>query len=42
MRIHFESGAEPVYRIERIIGRSRAAVADAGERSFAAAKRAAN
>jgi glycosyltransferase involved in cell wall biosynthesis len=41
MRTHFESGAEPVYRIERIIGRSRLGAA-AGERPFVAAKRAAN
>jgi glycosyltransferase involved in cell wall biosynthesis len=40
MRTHFESGADPVYRIERIIGRSR--VGTASERPFAAAKRAAN
>jgi len=43
MRTHFESGAEPVYRIERIIGRSRLGTTS-GELSdppFAAAKRAA-
>jgi hypothetical protein len=41
MRTHFESGAEPVYRIERIIGRSRVgALAGVPEKPFAAAKRA--
>ncbi len=43
MRTHFESGADPVYRIERIIGRSRLgdALESVAERPLAA-KRAAN
>src|SRR5579872_5986301 len=41
MRTHFESGAEPVYRIERIIGRSRVGtLTGVPEKPFAAAKRA--
>src|ERR1700690_3816420 len=41
MRTHFESGAEPVYRIERIIGKPRSAAEDVQERPLASAKRAA-
>jgi glycosyltransferase involved in cell wall biosynthesis len=43
MRTHFESGADPVYRIERITGRSRlgASAQDLGDRPLTA-KRAAN
>lgn len=42
MRTHFESGAEPVYRIDRIIGRSRmGSLSSNTEKPFASAKRAA-
>jgi glycosyltransferase involved in cell wall biosynthesis len=42
MRTHFESGAEPVYRIEKIIGRSRVgSLASETEKPLATAKRAA-